>query len=148
VKFNDEDEIEKRFAQLVPQAAPPGLRERVLGSALKARGEAALTLGLRLAAAACVILILAALGVGPLAGNREAARLAALCDGRPEEGPAVPKAGELAEMAGLESAEAERLVRRLALASSAERAYRQKRLGEGLRGPKGWSAYEMSEDLN
>ena len=98
---------------------------------------------------ACAALVLAVvLGFGPLLGNRKRSRLAALLDGRPSTGMEVMAAGALAEMAGLESADAERLVRRLALASSAEREKRRSRFDEGLRGPKGWSAYEMSEDLN
>ncbi len=144
----EDGDLERDLDRLVPKPVPPGLRERVLGAALEARGGAALAPRLRLAAAACVILILVALGVGSLAGNREAIRLAALLDGRPSTSEERMEAGALAEMAGLASADAERMVRRLALSSSAEREKRRSRFDEGLRGPKGWSAYETSEDLN
>ena len=148
MKSNGQDDIEKEFERLVPQPVPPGLRERVLGAALEARRATALTPRMRLAAAACLVMILAALGFGPILGRREAARLAALLDGRPEADGAAMKAGELAEMTGLERVDAERMVKLLSLASSAQRAERRSRLGEDLTEPKGWSAYEISQDLN
>ena len=144
----EDGDLERDLERLVPKPAPPGLRERVLFAALEARGEAALTPRMKIAAMACAALLAVVLGFGHLLGRREAARLAALLDGRPSTRMEVMAAGELAEMAGLESADAERMVRRLALASSAEREKRRSRFDEGLRGPKGWSAYEMSEDLN
>jgi hypothetical protein len=148
VKMNDEHDLEKDFERLVPLPTPPGLRERVLGAALEARRDTALTPRMRLSAVVCAVLIVVVLGFGPLLGRRESAQMAALLDGRPPAGMEGMEAGALAEMAGLESADAKRMVKLLALASSAEREKRRSRLDEALRWPKGWSAYEISEDLD
>ena len=148
MKTIGEDDIERQLNRLAPRPIPPGLRDRVLSSALEARRNTALTPRMRIAAIACAALLAVVVGFGPLLGRREAARMAALLDGRQPAGMEGMEAGALAEMAGLEAADAERMVKLLALASFAEREKRQSRIGEGLRGPKGWSDYETYENLN
>jgi hypothetical protein len=78
---HDPDDIERSLGQLVPKPAPPGLRERVLDSAIEVRKNAAMTPRMRTVAVVCSILIVAVLGVDPLISRHEAARMAALLDG-------------------------------------------------------------------
>jgi hypothetical protein len=146
--MNDEHDLEKDFERLVPLHTPPGLRERVLSAALEARRDAALTPRMRLSSVICAILIVALFGIDRLVGRQEAVRMAVVLDGRPPAVMAGMEDGEIAEMAGLEGAEADRMIKLLALASFAEREKRQGRLDEALRGPKGWSTYEISENLD
>ena len=148
MKMNSEDDIERQLNRLAPRPIPPGLRERVLSSALEARRNSALTPRLRAMAVVCAALIAVLLGIGPLVERQASARLTAVLDGRPSADAAVMKSADLAELTGLEAADAERMVKLLALASSAESEKRQNRLDEALRGPKGWSDYETYENLN
>ena len=148
MKMNSEDDIERQLNRLAPRPVPPGLRERVLSSALEARRNTALTPRLRAMVVVCAALMAALLGIGPLVERQASARLTAVLDGRPSADAAVMKSADLAELTGLEAADAERMVKLLALASSAESEKRQNRLDEALRGPKGWSDYETYENLN
>jgi len=148
MKTIGEDDIERQLNRLAPRPIPPGLRDRVLSSALEARRNTALTPRLRAMAVVCAALIAVLLGIGPLVERQASARLTAVLDGRPSADAAVMKSADLAELTGLEAADAERMVKLLALASSAESEKRQNRLDEALRGPKGWSDYETYENLN
>jgi hypothetical protein len=139
MKTIGEDDIERQLNRLAPRPIPPGLRERVLSSALEARRNTALTPRLRAMAVVCAALIAVLLGIGPLVERQASARLTAVLDGRPSADAAVMKSADLAELTGLEAADAERMVKLLALASSAEREKRRSRLDEGQRGLKGWS---------
>ena len=148
MKTIGEDDIERQLNRLAPRPIPPGLRGRVLSSALEARRNTALTPRLRAMAVVCAALIAVLLGIGPLVERQASARLTAVLDGRPSADAAVMKSADLAELTGLEAADAERMVKLLALSSSAESEKRQNRLDEALRGPKGWSDYETYENLN
>jgi hypothetical protein len=90
-------DIERHLGELVPVDAPAALREHVLRSAQEARTRAALRPGLRVAAAAAALLILACLALDPLMAHREAGRFEALLDGRRAPGPAET-AAEMAEL--------------------------------------------------
>lgn len=130
----NDPEIDKELGRLVPKPMPPGLRERVLRPALQARRKAALSPGMKWAAAVGLAVIAAVLMIDPVVGGWESARLAALLDGRPA-GPAAGEAAiELAETAGLTAREADRLARLLDSASSAAQVQRQRNLGETLKG--------------
>lgn len=131
---NNEHDVERELGRLVPKSVPPGLRAMVLTSALEARRKTALTPRLRFVACVCMVLIIVVLGIEPVVGRQEAARLAALLDGRAATGTAGREAFELAEMAGLQGKEAARLARFLAAAASAAREQRQRHLGEALKG--------------
>jgi hypothetical protein len=77
----DSDDIEKSLDQLVQLAVPPGLGGRVVGRALEARKNAAMTPRMRIVAVVCSILIIAVLGADSLLGRHESARIAALLGG-------------------------------------------------------------------
>ena len=85
---NGADEIERSLRALALKPAPPGLRHRVLDSAVKARKNAPLTAGMRIAAAVCSALIVGALGIDRHLEIREAARLTALVGGPEAATPA------------------------------------------------------------
>ena len=77
---HDAEDIEESLKRIVPKPAPPGLRQRVLASALESRKDAALTPRMRIAAIVCSILIVAVLGADSLLGRHESAQIAALLD--------------------------------------------------------------------
>jgi hypothetical protein len=137
--------VEEALAGLVPVKLPAGLRGRVLCSGLAARKEAALTPGMRVAAAAGASIILAVLWVDPLLGRQEAARLAAVLDGR-LPAPAAGPAPELAEVLACEPGEGERLVRLQALARQSVREEIKRDFIKARKGLKGWLENETSED--
>jgi len=77
----DRDDIKTSLERLVPRGVPPDLGRRIVGRALDARKNAAMTPRMRIVAVACAILIGAVLGADPLLGRHESVRIAALRDG-------------------------------------------------------------------
>lgn len=145
---HDPDDIERSLGQLVPKPAPPGLRERVLDSAIEVRKNAAMTPRMRTVAVVCSILIVAVLGVDPLISRHEAARMAALLDGRSSARTAGEEASDLAEVLGGQGSEANRMARLQVLAASAVREDRERNFIEARKWLKGWLENETSEDIN
>jgi len=70
--------VERELRRLVPAAAPPGLRGRVVARAAEARRGALLAPWMRVSAVACSVLIVTVLGIDPLIVRHEAVRMAAL----------------------------------------------------------------------
>lgn len=89
---NDGAEIERSLKGLALKKEPPGLRRRVLDSAVMARRNAPLTADMGIAAAICAALIVGALGIDQYLENRAAARLAALVGGPAVSAPAGQEA--------------------------------------------------------
>ncbi len=141
-------EIEKALGQIVPEPPPPGLRQKVLGAAFEARGNAVLTPGLRIVAVACSILLVIILGVDPILRRSEFARMAALLDGRSAAPPTVEDAADLAEVLGGQGREANTMARLQVAAASAVRKNRERDFIEARKRLKGWFENETSEDLN
>lgn len=103
---------------------------------------------MRIAAVTCSVLILVVLGGESLLGKLEAVRMSALLDGGPETldtGMTMMEASELADLTGIQGAEAAWLIRSQARFT---REDRRGRFGEALKGLRGWQDYEVSEDLN
>jgi len=146
--MDDLNDIERDLRRLVPRPAPPGLGERVLDSALGARKNTALTSRMRIVAVVCMVLIVALLGLDPLIGRHESARLAALLDGRPSGGAQGAEAFDLAESLGGQGYEGNGMAKLQARIANAVRKERQRHFGEALRGLRGWSVHEIYEDLN
>jgi hypothetical protein len=134
--------IERGLRRLVPAAVPPGLRGRVVARAAEAGRGALLAPWMRVSAVACSVVIVAVLAVDPLVGRHEAARLAALLDGRSAAAAPGEAASELAEVEG---AEAGRLARLRTMAASAIRKNGQKGFFEARKGLKGRLEDETSE---
>lgn len=138
--------VERELGRLVPAAIPPGLRPRVLSRAESARRSVMLSPVMRVAVAACSLLIAAVLLIDPLVGRHEAARLTALLDGRNAAAPAAESAPELAEALSGKAGEARSLARLRAAAESAESASTFRNAIEAHKRLKGWSSDETSED--
>jgi hypothetical protein len=142
-------DIEGELGRLAPGPVPPGLRDRILDRAGEARKSAVLTPGLRALTVACAALIVAILVIDPLVGRHEAARLAALLDGRTAPPTENTEASVLAEVVGGtgEAVKAARLARLEIFAAAAARRERERRNTEARKWLKGWLAHEASEDL-
>jgi hypothetical protein len=141
-------DAEGDLGRLTPAPVPPGLRGRVMGRAAQTRKHAALTPRLRIAAVVCAVLILVVLGVEPILGKLEAMQIAALFDGGPgalATGMTMTEVSELADLTGIQGAEAAWLIRSQARFTRAER---RRRFGEDLKGLRGWLEYEASEIFN
>ena len=146
---DERPDVESALARLTPAPAPPGLRERVLARALEARRSAALTPPMRLLAAVCIILVALVIGIEPVMGRLETARLAALLDGLPPASPEDRPMPELAEaLGGPAGGPEERLARFRAAAASAAREARRTEFFEVRERLKGWLDNETSEDLD
>ena len=141
-------DTEGELRRLVPKPAPPGLRQKVLSTALEARRNAVLTPGMRALAVACSIVIVAALAIEPLVGRHEAARMTALLDGRPSARTVGEEAFDLAEALGVQGSEAARMVRLQIMAASASRQDRVSDFIEARKGLKGWLENESQEIIN
>lgn len=140
-------DIERDLGRLGPAPVPPGLHQRVMERAAQTRKRAVLTPRLRITAVVCAALILVVLGVEPILGKLEVMRIGALLDGGPEvlaTGMTMTEASELADLTGIQRAEAAWLIRSQARFTREER----RRFGEDLKGPKGWLEYEASEIFN
>ena len=59
-------DIEAELGRLTPVPVPSGLRQRVMDRAREYRGKALLSPGMRIAAVACSVLIVALLAADPL----------------------------------------------------------------------------------
>jgi hypothetical protein len=140
-------DTEGELRRLVPKPAPPGLRQKVLSTALEARRNAVLTPGMRKLAVACSIVIVAVLAIEPLVGRYEAARMAALLDGRSSARTAGEEAPELAEVFGGQGSEANRMARFQIMAASAVREDRERDFVEARKRLKGWLENETFEDI-
>jgi hypothetical protein len=103
--IDDRSDVEKKLAGLAARPVPPGMRDRVLGAARAARAKDAIPPGAWLAAAACALLIVAALGADAVLARRQAAGIASLLDGRSTEKSAGLKdwGADLPELAGIRS---------------------------------------------
>ncbi|MBE3131566.1 MAG: hypothetical protein IMZ54_12745 [Acidobacteria bacterium] len=145
---HDRDDIEESLARLVHKPASPGLRQRVLDSAIEVRKNAAMTPRMRTVAVVCSILIVAVLAIEPLVGRHEAARMTALLDGRSSARAAGEEAYDLAEVLGVQGSEADRMARLQVLAASASREDRVSDFIEARKRLKGWLKNETSEDIN
>lgn len=88
----DLDNIEKSLERLAPKATPPGLRQRVMTSALDARKNAAMTPRMRVVAVVFSTLLVAVVGIDPLIRRYESSQMAALLDGRGVSNPAGEEA--------------------------------------------------------
>ncbi len=90
----DLDDIEKSLARLAPKAIPPGLRQRVMASALDARENAGLTPRMWAVALVWAMLALVAVIGDAVVSKWQSGRIAALLGG-----PVVSKpAGEEARL--------------------------------------------------
>jgi hypothetical protein len=139
-------DVERELGRLAAAPVPAGLRGRVLDRAFEARARAVLTPGLRRLAVACLAVIVAVAALGPLVGRYEAARLAALLDGRMPAPQAEGLAPELAELLAGDEKGAVSSAARQALAASAVRADRATNLFEVRERLKGWFSDEDLED--
>jgi len=151
MNIEDHDDIERDLKRLVPVSLPAGLRQRILTASVESRKNAPLPPCMKWAAVTCAILIVAVLGADRLAGSHEAVRMAALLNAGSaidEEGMARMEASDLAELAGIQGSEAAKLIRFQARITSSVREERQRRIGEVLKGLRGWSEYETSENFN
>lgn len=135
--------IERELRRLGPTGVPPGLRDRVLRRAAAARGDMVLSPWLRVAAAACAVLIGAILVLDPIQSRREEARLSALLDGRAVSAAGPDAEVELAE-AGI-GAEAPLLSRLQHLAAGSSRRAPSGADLAVLERLKGWREYEDPE---
>ena len=142
------NEIERDLERLRAKPMPSGLRERVLDSALKARERTVLTPRLRVAAAACSILIVAVLGADRLLGRREAFRLTALLDGRPTAGTAREETSELEELLGGLGSEADMIAGLQARTVDAVRGDGERRFNEARKMLEGWLKNETFENID
>jgi hypothetical protein len=140
-------DIERDLERLKPVAAPADLRRRVLDRAAEVRKSPALSPRIRILAAACSIVIVAVLGLDPLIGRHEAARMAALFDGRQTSLPFGEVPSELAEVLTGRGRDAERLARVELAAAAAARKEQARQVREAWRRLKGWLDDETSEDL-
>lgn len=138
--------VGRELGRLVPASIPPGLRLRVLSRAEFARRSVMLSPAMRVAAAACLLLIAAALLIDPLVGRHEAARLAALLDGRSSPRVASEETAELAEVLGMKGRETERMTRLQLAAAAAARKEQENQITEAWKRLKGWLGYEASEE--
>lgn len=139
-------DIEGELGRLAPGSVPPGLRDRILDRAGEARKSAVLTPGLRALTVACTVMIVAILVIDPLVGRHEAARLAALLDGRASAAPAEnTEASVLAEVVG-GTGEATRLARLEIFAAAAARRDLERQNTEARKWLKGWLVDETSEN--
>ncbi|MBN2264439.1 MAG: hypothetical protein JW775_01370 [Candidatus Aminicenantes bacterium] len=141
-------DVEIGLGRLKPVAAPPGLRRRVLDRAREARGNVAMTPGLRITAVAGSLLIIILLGIEPALERNESVRLAAILNNQAQAGSATGPASELADVLAVAEGEAGRLARLRALAVSAGREERINDLIEARESLKGWLDNETSEDLD
>ncbi len=140
-------DVERDLDRLEAVAAPAGLRRRVLARAAEAREGAALSPAMRILAAACLIAIVAVLGLDPLIRNHETVRLAALFDGRRMSLPAEETSSVLAEILAGEGNAAERAARIRIQAASGVRGGQDRQVTEAWKRLKGWLDNEASEDL-
>jgi len=148
MNVDERNDIERDLERLRAKSMPSGLRERVLNSARDARNSAAMTPRLRAVAAVCAILIVAVLGADHLVGRHEAARLAALLDGRPTAGTAREGTFDLGELLGGQGSEAEMIARLQAMAASAVRRDGGRRFIEARKMLEGWLKNETFENIN
>ena len=139
-------DTEGELRRLIPKPAPPGLRQKVLSTALEARRNAVLTPGMRKLAGACSIVIVAVLAIEPLVGRHEAARMTALLDGRSSARTAGEEAYDLAELLGVQGREADSMARLQIMAASASREDRVSDFIEARKRLKGWLKNETSEN--
>jgi hypothetical protein len=137
--------LERALRDLIPVRTPPGLRERVLSAASVSRGNAALAPGLRVVAAACASAILAVLLIDPLLGRHEAARLAAVLDGRPSA-PAAESGPDLAEVLAGHAGEMSRMDRLQARARLSGQDEIERDFIKARTRLEGWLEDETSED--
>jgi hypothetical protein len=137
--------VERELRRLVPAAAPPGLRGRVVARAAEARRSPLLAPWMRVSALACSVLIVTVFVTDPLIGRHEEARLAALLDGPSAAAAPGDAAPELAEVVLGQGAEAGRLARLRTMAASAVRKNEQRGFFEARKGLKGWLEDETSE---
>ncbi len=138
--------VEQELRRLVPAPVPPGLRQRVLNRAELARRNVMLSPGMRIAAAACSLLIAAVLVIDPFVARLEAVRLTALLDGRNAATPAKELASELAEALDGKASEVGSLARLRAAVESAGSKDTIRRAIEARERQKGWFSDETSED--
>lgn len=142
-------DIERDLGRLSPIPVPPGLRRRIIDRAGESRGKALLSPGMRIAAVACPILIVALLTADPFLNRHEAARLAAAVDGQGRLGPEAEASAVSAEVLGGigDAAEAARMARWEIVAEAASRKERERQVTEARKWLKGWLANEAFEDL-
>lgn len=135
--------VERELQRFVPREIPAALRERVLGRAAATRQGAALAPWMRVAAIACMVLIVSLLALDPLLSRHGEARLAALLDGRSMSTTVPDMAVELAE-AGI-GTEAALWSRLQFLAAAAARKSPEGANLETLERLKGWWKDEDTE---
>lgn len=151
MNIEDHEDIERDLKRLVPGSVPAGLRQRILTASVESRKNAPFTPRMKRAAVTCAVLIVFALIEEPLIGRLEAVRMAALFSAgsaADEAGTARMETSDLAELAGIQSSEAAKLIRFQARITSAIREERQRRFGEAVKGLRGWLENEGSEDFN
>jgi hypothetical protein len=141
-----EIDIERELGRLAPAAAPPGLRARVLDRAAAARRGAVLPPWMRLAAAACSVLIAALLAFDPLLNRYEESRLAALLDGPAATAAPAEIASDLAELGIGQGTEAGRWARAQDYLAAVARKTKVRGSVLDLERLKGWWDYETPED--
>ena len=92
---NDPRDIEKSLLSLSPRPVPPGLREKVLGSALITRQGLVMTPGIWAAAAACVAFMAVAVLGDAVLTKTQNNNLRALLNGRGVSRPTLEDSGPL-----------------------------------------------------
>ena len=140
--------VERGLRRLVPAAVPPGLGERTLERAAEAARGAMLRPWMRLAAAACSVLIVVVLALDPVLGRHEDARMAAILDGRPTGSSHAEDAAVLAEAVGGigEAEEALRTARLETMIAASSRRELGRRAIAARDRLKGWLEHETTED--
>jgi TPR repeat protein len=145
---NGSPDIERQLKQLDPRPVPPGLCERMLGSATEAGKNTALSPRMRVAAVALTILLVAALGINLFIGGQEKARLAILLEGPALSVPAGPEASLIWTELAADLGDIDRCRRvGLALSRSRGRGDPRKALLEARDRLKGMIEHEDPENI-
>jgi len=148
MSIDERNDIERDLGRLVARPVPDKLRERVLGSALEARKNAAMTPRMRVMAVVFSILIVAVLGIDLFLGEHEAARLAALIDGPGLSMPTGQEAGLLWSELGVDLGDSDKFRRAgIALSRLKDRDDSRKALLEARDWLKGMIDHEDPEDI-
>ena len=140
---SDPQDIENNLLSLSPQPVPPGLREKVIGSALKTRQNLVMTPWTRAGAIACAVLIAVSV-LGDMAVARaQNDSLRALLNGRAVARPLAEDLGLLlAEISAQTSDVGKAELKRIALARPATRSGSLQDVLEARERLKGWLDHE------
>lgn len=142
-------DVERELARLTGATVPPGMRQRVMDRATGARGDTALTPGMRGMAVVCSALIAAVLVIDPLIGKHETARLAALLGVPVITEPASQESDSFWAELGVDKGDIDRILLRGIVVSGAKgREFNLKDHLHARDRLKGMIYYENTEGLN